>query len=300
MQPLLFVVILILGLSLAEKREDGLNVLFKGMNDDLDDMKKDLEEKIKRDTEVVPEPVESWTGKWFPEITTAAPSKVPSAVPAASGMDGNNMWQMINSTCDDGKQNLTVDWEPNSFDYECEGPYLEPDLDVKATLEQEYIPPAYVARHVCMKSKIPYNQPLPTFGPHRPAWAKYGEYTYLPIQRFLHNMEHGGVIMLYHPCTHPALVNKLKKIVKSCLYRHVITASRLVPRDRPLALMTWGWRLLMPTVDTSLAVEFIREHALHGYEKTHRDGFYDQLLVAPAAIVSTPDDQVICPRFKGV
>lgn len=26
-------------------------------------------------------------------------------------------------------------------------------------------------------------------GPHRPAWAKYGEYTFLPIQRFLHNME---------------------------------------------------------------------------------------------------------------
>uniref|UniRef100_A0A1B6LXZ2 DUF3105 domain-containing protein n=1 Tax=Graphocephala atropunctata TaxID=36148 RepID=A0A1B6LXZ2_9HEMI len=304
MKPLMFI-FLIVALSFAKGEEQPsallsalLNKEFEDINADLDVLKKDMDEKSKRDTEIVPEPEESWTGKWFPEVT-AASSKKPSAAPA-SGMDGNNMWQMINSTCDDGKQNLTVDWQPNNRDYECDGPYLEPDPSVKATLEQEYIPAAYVARHVCMKSEIPYDQPLPTFGPHRPAWARYGEYTFLPIQRFLHNMEHGGVIMLYHPCTHPALVNKLKKIVKSCLYRHVISASRLVPQDKPLALMTWGWRLLLPNVDTSLAVQFIREHALHGYEKTHRDGFYDQLLVSPAEVVSTPDDQEICPRYKGV
>lgn len=56
----------------------------------------------------------------------------------------------------------------------------------------------------------------------------------------------------------------------------------------------------MPTVDAKMAVEFIREHALHGYEKTHRDGYYDQLLIAPAEIVSTPDDQELCPKFKDI
>ncbi|XP_054272301.1 uncharacterized protein LOC128992638 [Macrosteles quadrilineatus] len=272
-----------------------LDEKMKGVSADLDEIKKDLEQKTRRDVDIKPEPVESWTGKWFPEKPTEAPKTGGSG----GGMDGNNMWKMINSTCDDGKSNLTVDWNNNDMDYICaEGDYLEPDTSLKATLEQEHIPPMYIARHVCMKSEIPYEHPLLTFGPHRPAWAKYGEYKYLPPQRYLHNMEHGGIIFLYHPCAAPSLVNKLKKVVKSCLYRHVISASRLVPKERPFVLLSWGWRMLMPTADTKLAVEFIREHALHGYEKTHRDGYYDQLLVDPAKVVSTPEDQELCPKYK--
>jgi len=282
-----------LNAALEEKIED--------VNADLDVMKKDLEQKVRREVEIKPEPVESWTGKWFPQTPTEAP-KTAASEPSGGGMgDGNNMYRMINSTCDDGKTNLTVDWDKSDFDSMClEGDYLQPDSTLKATLEQEYIPPLYVARHVCMKSTIPYNQSLPTFGPHRPAWAKYGEYVYLPPQRWLHNMEHGGILFLYHPCAAPSLVNKLKNVVKSCLYRHVITASRLVPKERPFALMSWGWRMLLPTADTKLAVEFIREHALHGYEKTHKDGYYDQLLIESAKIVSTPDDQQLCPKYKEI
>lgn len=47
------------------------------------------------------------------------------------------------------QQNLTVDWVPDSHDYECEGQFFKPDLTLKATVEQEYIPPAYV---VCIQS----------------------------------------------------------------------------------------------------------------------------------------------------
>ena len=29
---------------------------------------------------------------------------------------------------------------------------------------------------------------------------KYGEYAYLPPQRWLHSLEHGAIVLLYHPC----------------------------------------------------------------------------------------------------
>jgi hypothetical protein len=38
--------------------------------------------------------------------------------------------------------------------------------------------------------------------------------------------------MLYHPCAHPAEVNKLKKLVKNCVGKHIITPSNLVPPER--------------------------------------------------------------------
>lgn len=37
-------------------------------------------------------------------------------------------------------------------------------------------------------------------GPHRPLWAAFGEYEFLPLQRWIHNLEHGGIVALYHPC----------------------------------------------------------------------------------------------------
>ena len=56
--------------------------------------------------------------------------------------------------------------------------------------------------------------------------------SYVPPQRWLHNIEHGAVVMLYHPCAHPAPVRRLKKLVKGCIRKHVISASPAVPLDR--------------------------------------------------------------------
>ena len=56
--------------------------------------------------------------------------------------------------------------------------------------------------------------------------------SYVPPQRWLHNIEHGAVIMLYHPCAHPAMVNRLKRLVKGCIRKHIISAYPDVPVDR--------------------------------------------------------------------
>lgn len=69
-------------------------------------------------------------------------------------------------------------------------------------------------------------------GSHRPLWAVYGEYQFLPRQRWIHNLEHGAVVMLYHPCANKNQVQLLKKIVKMCLYRHIITPYNLLTPER--------------------------------------------------------------------
>ena len=73
--------------------------------------------------------------------------------------------------------------------------------------------------------------------------------------------------MLYHPCTHHTLVEKLRSLVKGCiryvnlslnldiLYlltfprKHIISPSTLVSETRPLVLVGWGCRLAMGEVD---------------------------------------------------
>lgn len=76
------------------------------------------------------------------------------------------------------------------------------------------------------------NIPICFSGTHRPLWAAYGEYTFLPIQRWIHNLEHGAVVMLYHPCANKNEVQYLKKVVKLCLYRHIITPYNLLSSER--------------------------------------------------------------------
>lgn len=69
-------------------------------------------------------------------------------------------------------------------------------------------------------------------GTHRPLWPKYGEYGFVPKQRWLHSLEHGAIVMLYHPCANKNEVQLLRKIVKGCLYRHIITPYNLLPQER--------------------------------------------------------------------
>lgn len=44
-------------------------------------------------------------------------------------------------------------------------------------------------QHYCMSRTIEYDELIPTFGNHRPLWPIYGEYRYLPVQRWLHSLE---------------------------------------------------------------------------------------------------------------
>ncbi len=76
-------------------------------------------------------------------------------------------------------------------------------------------PPLLPGIHVDLPYPITYTDSPPSSGTHRPVWGKWGEYSFLPEQRWLHNAEHGGLVFLYHPCAPPETIAALRAFAKA-------------------------------------------------------------------------------------
>ena len=100
-------------------------------------------------------------------------------------------------------------------------------------------------QHITDGVPITYEQSPPSSGDHRGRWARWGEYAFLPPQRWLHNLEHGGVAFLYHPCADPSVVDALREVAQgradddSGLFRWVLTPYVDLPTA--IAVVTWEW-----------------------------------------------------------
>ncbi|GFY72509.1 uncharacterized protein TNIN_163921 [Trichonephila inaurata madagascariensis] len=128
--------------------------------------------------------------------------------------------------CDNAKNNLAIDWDGSPLNYTCYHPKNRlPVIKGMKPIEDCNIPEKYYSKHVCMNEKIAYDVTIPTYGNHRPLWPVYGEYIFVPPQRWLHNLEHGAVVMLYHPCAEPHEVEKLKKLVKDVVTNFIKTRA---------------------------------------------------------------------------
>ncbi len=135
-----------------------------------------------------------------------------------------------------------------------------------------------------------YEDVPPSSGDHRPSWAKWGEYSYLPPQRWLHNLEHGGIAFLYDPCVPEAQRVALLGIAKAQagddagLFRWVMTPYPGLPT--PVAVVAWQHTWTAECIDvayspfpaegpnrTSLST-FITEHYRKAPEDVAVDGTY--------------------------
>jgi hypothetical protein len=226
--------------------------------------------------------------RFFDSPAAGAPQYASSTPPPGRQWNNRNRWSastppprdgqgrvrmgVSNGMCDNAKTNLTVDWDMSPVNHTCYHPENRFPVDDTLTplLQCDRLPARYVPGHLCMSERIHYPDNVPTHGDHRPLWPVFGEYIFVPRERWLHNIEHGAVVMLYHPCAHPAEVAKLKKVVKSCIGKHVITPSTLLTPDRPLALVAWSCRLLMSSVDEDAARGFIQQRGHKGPEGTYR------------------------------
>ncbi|XP_033111598.1 uncharacterized protein LOC117112601 [Anneissia japonica] len=199
--------------------------------------------------------------------------------------------------CDDGIHNLTVDWDGSEDAYTCE---TDRWLPIPKKPYREFHPvcePIKRPWHRCMTTALQYDEVIPTSGEHRPIWAKFGEYRYLPVQRWLHNLEHGCVVFLYHPCAPQRDIEKLRQIATRCLRKHIITPYNLLPRQLPFALVTYGCKLQLPYVDERAVVRFVREHALKAPEsQVTENGGFSAELITPALIASDIVDSELCRR----
>ncbi|XP_003699351.3 uncharacterized protein LOC100875586 [Megachile rotundata] len=245
--------------------------------------------------------LENWKGRWMPDRPDD-PLPPPKIFPenergdlSVHSLHGIPMGQP-SATCDDAKTNLTLDWDGSPINHTCYDKKIVPDRETLAFKYCLHIPKYYVAMHKCMYEKIEYDDDVPLYGAHRPLWPVYGEYKFLPKQRWLHSLEHGAIVALYHPCANPLEVKRLKNLVTGCLRRHIITPSNALSEQRPLAVVSWGCRLTMSRVDPSLVIEFIRGHALQGPENISKDGDFEEGLLYRARTVSDLNDTTLCPN----
>ncbi|OWF44345.1 uncharacterized protein LOC110458569 [Mizuhopecten yessoensis] len=154
--------------------------------------------------------------------------------------------------------------------------------------------------HECMDKAIVYDDAIPTSGAHRPIWPVYGEYSYAPPQRWLHSLEHGAAVFLYHPCANIDQLKVFKTLATTCLRRHIITPYNLT-QELPFAVLTWTCRLMLDRVDTNIptVVEFLKNKTMKTYESSvYQDGDYSYLLKKKAAEVGDNRDSVVCPKYK--
>lgn len=89
----------------------------------------------------------------------------------------------------------------------------------------------------------------------------------------------------------------VRNLVKKCLFRHVITPYDKLTPERPFALVAWGRSFEFSVVDQLAVVSFIRLYGLQGPEPIYSNGQYNQTLIEPAKIVTSPEDSILCQNL---
>lgn len=142
-------------------------------------------------------------------------------------------------------------------------------------------PPLMDAVHVPIGTSIEWDSNPPSSGPHFPIWAAYQAYT-TPVPRgyYVHDEEHGGVVLLY-TCSDPAGCPQVAAALQSvsdslpddplCTgagegvrVRTVITPDPLL--DVPVAAAAWGWVYRAQCVDLPTLKAFAQQHYGQGPE----------------------------------
>jgi hypothetical protein len=120
--------------------------------------------------------------------------------------------------------------------------------------------------HIAEGAKhVVYNSDLPSSGPHyqgASAPASWGIYTQeLPAEVFLHNLEHGGVVIAYSPNLPQQQVTKLQKLFAAPSTDSTFSAGKylMFPRStnkQPLELASWTRTYSLGSYDQSKIEKF--------------------------------------------
>lgn len=98
--------------------------------------------------------------------------------------------------------------------------------------------------HAAEGSAIAYQANPPASGPHYPAWARYREHAAaLPRGYWVHNLEHGAIVLLYRPDASAVAVQELRQSFaalpndRACGHeRALLTPDPLLPRAQVAAV----------------------------------------------------------------
>ena len=124
--------------------------------------------------------------------------------------------------------------------------------------------------HVPAGQTVNYPSLPPTSGSHWPAPAApapWGVKTaWLPFEVTTHNLEHGGIVILYSQDISSDDVSFLRGVVRqlnTAGYPKIILEPwPAMPKDSKVILTAWNWILKLPTLDSVQIIKFTRAH--HG------------------------------------
>jgi hypothetical protein len=137
--------------------------------------------------------------------------------------------------------------------------------------------------HMPIGTPIEWSTNPPAIGAHYPIWAGWDRhYPQLERAYYVHNLEHGGVALLYNcPSGCPDVVESLLEIVRTAksdstcegVVRHrlIVAADRLLPAEVQVAAVAWGKLYTASCFDPYVAT-FVRTQYRHGPEDTCADG----------------------------
>lgn len=132
--------------------------------------------------------------------------------------------------------------------------------------------------HVPEGSVINYANNPPASGPHYPVWLRYAEYAQaMPRGYWVHNLEHGAIVVLYRPDAPAAVIGQITDAFRSipndpqCGHRRaLLTPDPLLPRLT--AVVAADFVLSSDTVDAQAVRDFATARRGHGPEQVCEPG----------------------------
>ena len=168
----------------------------------------------------------------------------------------------------------------------CSDPANEPDARPPGPCNDHAVtttPPP--GTHVSVGTAITWPTNPPSGGSHFPVWARWGA-TYDPaLERgfWVHNTEHGGVVLLYNcPAGCTTVVDQLS-LLQTALpadprcpaplhARTLVTADPLLPAGVQVAASAWGAYYTADCYDEPSLRAFVDANYAHGPEDTCAEG----------------------------
>ncbi len=123
--------------------------------------------------------------------------------------------------------------------------------------------------HIPTGQKGSYSSLPPTSGQHYEAPAAPAPWgiktAFLPFEVTTHNLEHGGVVILYRdlPAADLEQLQSLVRNLSSNGFRKIILEPYPELKDAKLALTAWNWVLTLQGLDENSVVKFVRQHTDH-------------------------------------
>jgi hypothetical protein len=120
------------------------------------------------------------------------------------------------------------------------------------------------AKHM---TDLTYTDPPPAGGSHNPCWTHYGVHDEaVPDERWVHNLEHGGVVLLYNcPQGCAAELAQLKSMVDSYQSKWIVlTPNAELPKR--FAIVAWWRRIVTDCLDMPTFRTFYEKNVNHAPE----------------------------------